>query len=280
MTVAAHFPCELDEIGERSSGPTDDRGRACCPKRYCCVVSSAGGVEVRRRDDRQIDHVCCAETHKFVRWHVCSQVLNVPVVIPKSHCRHRRRQRMVITADCRNDCCPTPPAARVGCEFTEDSLHDGRCPVFDRDRQSAIMPRLTDVNERRNEHRLNDIYHRCPFVDEAQSNPASGRLVTGEQRLVHSFRRVPQPFGAGRLRIVPSTALNDNSVKGVASDHVAARYELCSQATGANPSVGSLIVDAQLCRSSSKVDEAIAGFAHLETLGRLQQIRLLSTKSN
>ena len=58
MTVAAHFPCELDEIGERSAGPTDDRGRACCPKRYRCVVSSAGGVEVRRRDDRRRVRPC------------------------------------------------------------------------------------------------------------------------------------------------------------------------------------------------------------------------------
>ena len=88
---------------------------------------------------------------------------------------------------------------------------------------------------------------------------------------MHPLRRARQSPGTWWFRIARRTALQHDRVEVITSDDVSTPDECRLESAASNPTVGSLVVNAQFGRCGSQVERASAGGGHTTILSDQQQ---------
>ena len=168
---------------------------------------------------------------------------------------------------------PAATAARIGKEIAERSLDDGRCPVFDPDRELAVVPELADLAQRWGDHLFDQFDDRGALVDQSPGDLANAGLVTGHQSVAHSIGLTSEPSrtrrGGGLRVFTSSTDLGEVMRR----DEVLAGSELRRKPTVAHPPVRRLVVDPEGIGCGLQFEHGLRFFAHGDIIGHLRFIR-------
>ena len=137
-----------------------------------------------------------AEANEFVGGHVGAEMVDVPVLLAQCDRGHGAGERVVVTGHRGDHGGAASATSGVRCELTEEPFHDGGGPVLHRDRELAVLPRLSDASKRWNHDALDELGDACAFLDEAAGYMESRRLVARDERLVHPLSLAVEPLRA------------------------------------------------------------------------------------